>query len=39
MKAEKHCGTVDYTELSMWPGPPDSDYGSEGWGFEFLRAC
>jgi hypothetical protein len=23
----------------MLPKPIDSDYGSEGWGFEFSRAC
>jgi hypothetical protein len=39
VRGENSRGTRVSAESPMLAVPPDSDYGSEGWGFESLRAC
>ena len=39
MRVENLGTTRVSGDIAGNPRPPDSDYGSGGWGFEFLRAC
>jgi hypothetical protein len=39
VRAENLSSTTDYVESSTYTTPPDSDYGSDGWGFDVSRAC
>ena len=39
VRGENLRGTGESAETPTLAVPPDSDYGSEDWGFESLRAC